>query len=72
MEKIMTLEEVRSIAKARSIHTGKLSKGALIKTIQQEEGNFDCFGTASLGICDQLNCSWRDDCFQAARQGLAS
>lgn len=63
----MTLEEVRSIAKAHSIHAGKLSKGKLIKSIQLEEGNFDCFGTASLGICDQLNCSWREDCFWSAR-----
>jgi hypothetical protein len=69
---IMNMEEVRSIAKSHSIHTGKLSKGALIKSIQLEEGNFDCFGTAVLGICDQLNCSWREDCFQSSRQEMAS
>ena len=63
----MTLQEIRSIAKAHNIPTGKLSKVMLIKSIQLEEGNFDCFGSASLGICDQLDCSWRDDCFRAAR-----
>lgn len=62
----MKLEEVRTIAKSRSIKPNKLSKTELIKTIQFEEGNFDCYGTASNGECDQVNCLWREDCFDAS------
>ena len=68
----MKLEEIRTIAKSRSIQPGKLTKNMLIKSIQLEEGNFDCFGSAYLGVCDQLGCSWRDDCFQVALQGAPS
>ena len=68
----MKLEEIRTIAKSRSIHPGKLSKSELIKSIQLEEGNFDCYGTALTGVCDQTGCCWRNDCFALARQGVAS
>ena len=63
----MKLEEIRSIAKSHSINAGKLSKAELIKSIQSGEGNFDCFATAYDGVCDQLNCLWRKDCFAAAK-----
>ncbi|MGA9665944.1 MAG: SAP domain-containing protein [Gallionella sp.] len=63
----MKLEEIRSIAKLHTINPGKLSKTELIRTIQSEEGNFDCFATAYSGECDQVNCIWREDCFDAAQ-----
>lgn len=62
----MKLEEVRSIAKSHSIKPNHLSKSELIRTIQTEEGNFDCFATAYGGECDQVNCLWREECFGAA------
>ncbi|MGA7594003.1 MAG: SAP domain-containing protein [Gallionella sp.] len=68
----MKIEEIRSIAKARHIKTARLSKSELIKSIQSEEGNFDCFATADGGECDQVNCIWRDDCFGAARERMLS
>lgn len=68
----MKLEEVRNIAKSRGIHPGKIPKNELIKTIQTSEGNFDCFSTAYTGECDQGNCTWRIDCFEAARKGALS
>lgn len=68
----MKLEQIRTIAKSHSIHPGKLSKTALIKSIQTAEGNFDCFATAYNGECDQGGCSWRKDCFEAARKGESS
>jgi hypothetical protein len=64
----MKLEDIRSIAESHSIKTGHLSKAALIKAIQTDEGNFDCFATAYSGECDQANCIWREDCFEAARK----
>jgi len=68
----MKLEEIRSIAKSHSINPGKLSKANLIKSIQTSEGNFSCFATAYSGDCDQLCCSWREDCFEAAHRGEPS
>jgi len=66
-ENIMKMEEVRSVAKSRGIHPGKLSKIELIKSIQTQEGNFDCFASAHDGECDQMDCLWREDCFAAAQ-----
>jgi len=63
----MKLEEIRAIAKSYSIKPGKLSKAELIKSIQTVEGNFDCFASACNSICDQIGCSWREDCFVAAQ-----
>jgi hypothetical protein len=71
-EYIMKIEEVRSIAKAHHIKTAHLSKSELIRSIQSDEGNFDCFGTAIGGECDQVNCIWREDCFGAAREMMLS
>ena len=58
----MKAEEVRSIARSRQVSLGGLSKANLIRKIQQHEGNFCCFGSASGGDCDQSDCLWRDDC----------
>ncbi len=68
----MKLEEVRRMAKLQSISAGKLSKSELIKSMQRNEGNFDCFATAYEGVCNQTRCSWRNDCFEASRQGALS
>jgi hypothetical protein len=68
----MKMEEIRSIAKSHHIKPAHLSKVELIKSIQSEEGNFDCFATASSGECDQVGCIWREDCFAAAREGELS
>jgi len=65
----MKLEEVRAIAKSHSIKPGHLSKTGLIKMIQTDEGNFDCYATAYNGECDQAGCCWREDCFDAAQKG---
>ena len=64
----MNMQEVRDIARDFGIKPGKAKKTDLIRTIQATEGNFDCFGTAFGGICDQINCLWRDDCFNEARK----
>ena len=65
----MKIDEVRTIAKARGIHPGKILKSELIKSIQVSEGNFDCFASAGNGECDQVSCVWREDCFGAAQRG---
>lgn len=58
----MNLQEIRAIAKAKGIKAANIKKAELIRAIQREESNFDCFGSAVSGQCDQLNCLWREDC----------
>ncbi|MCE5181240.1 MAG: SAP domain-containing protein [Betaproteobacteria bacterium] len=61
-----TLQEARNLAKQYHIKAAGLSETELIRKIQQSEGSFDCFATATNGECDQLGCKWRTDCFAAA------
>ncbi len=60
----MTLKQVKDIAKTKGIKVGNMKKANIIRTIQKTEGNFDCFGTAIAGECDQMNCIWRGDCLK--------
>ncbi len=58
----MNQKEIQHYAKTLNISAGKLPKDELIRQIQRAEGNFDCYGTATLGLCNQTGCAWRDDC----------
>lgn len=64
----MNLQDIRAIAKNLQLKPNGASKTELVHQIQRREGNFDCYATAALGICDQCACLWRKDCFAAARQ----
>lgn len=64
----MNMQEIRTIAKEFGIKTSKATKVDLVRTIQQNEGNFACFATAADGVCDQTGCLWREDCFTAAKK----
>lgn len=64
----MHINEIRAIAKRWQLPTGSRSKTELVRAIQREEGNFDCFATAYDGICDQIHCLWRSDCFTLAKR----
>ncbi len=67
----MKMQLVRSKAREIGIRPGKLNKLNLIRRIQQTEGNFDCFGTAVDGYCDQADCLWREDCLKLSLQQSA-
>lgn len=58
----MKLHEVRSIAKRKGINPARMGKADVIRAIQRSEGNFDCYGTAVGGSCDQAGCAWMKDC----------
>lgn len=61
----MTLKQIKDIAKEKGVKIGNMkNKKDIIRSIQRAEGNFDCFGNAAAGVCDQLNCLWRDDCLK--------
>ncbi|MEW6001921.1 MAG: SAP domain-containing protein [Nitrospirota bacterium] len=60
----MTLKQIKKIGKKKGLKVERIKKEDLIRSIQRAEGNFDCFGTATAGFCDQINCLWRDDCLK--------
>lgn len=66
----MNLQEIRKIAKQFDIAAGKLKKDELIRSIQIQEGNFDCFSTAASGYCDQFGCLWREDCLKDSTSAM--
>ena len=61
-KQVMTMDELRMIARERGIKSGKLKKSDLIRAIQREEGNSDCFGKESSTACSQAGCLWHGDC----------
>jgi len=63
----MKLQEIRTIAKVKGVKTRNLIKPELIRIIQKSEGNFDCYGSATSGFCNQSNCLWRKDCLEFSK-----
>lgn len=61
----MTLKQIKDVAKAKGLRIGNMKKENVIRAIQRTEGNFDCFGTAKEGVCDQSGCLWREDCLSS-------
>ncbi|MCK5578217.1 MAG: SAP domain-containing protein [Planctomycetes bacterium] len=57
----MDIERIRRKAKSLGISVASKTKMELIRKIQSIEGNFDCFGKNKKS-CDELKCSWRDEC----------
>ena len=64
----MNMQGIRGIAKQRGVSSGKLNKIELVRTLQREEGTFDCFAKAYTGDCDQPDCWWRQDCLLLSTQ----
>ncbi len=60
----MKIQDIKSIAKKKSVTAGKMNQTDLIRAIQKAEGNNACFATSSVQTCGQMNCMWRTDCKQ--------
>jgi len=58
----MKLEEIKEIAKQHGIKAGKMKKAELVRSVQQAEGNAQCFATGASSTCGQGDCLWREDC----------
>ena len=62
----MNMQQVRTKAKELKISNyGKMKKAELIRAIQEQEGNFSCFQSAT-DFCDQSACCWRPECMVSA------
>lgn len=48
-------------------HEVMLARVESVRLAQRTEGNFDCFGRAGEGYCDQGGCSYRDECLTVSR-----
>lgn len=58
----MNVTEIKTIARARGIKCAKMNKTELIRCIQKQEGNTECFNTGQVNSCGQDQCLWRSDC----------
>ncbi len=58
----MTPKQLKAVAKEYGLNAKGLSPTEFIQSIQREEGNFDCYASASAGECDQELCRWRGHC----------
>ena len=63
----MSMQKIRAIAKSHKIDSAGLSKIDIIRKLQREEGNFDCYATAYDAVCNQLGCMWREECFEDSK-----
>lgn len=68
----MNIQQITELAKQRGMTPPRLKKADLIHFIQREEGNFDCFATATDGFCDQQQCAWRQDCLKQSSTATRS
>lgn len=58
----MNISEVKAKAKELGILISNKKKDNLIREIQLEEGNINCYGTHRVSCCNENNCLWRTDC----------
>jgi hypothetical protein len=58
----MKIQDIRKMAKGSGIDSFGKSKAEIIRALQKAEGNFDCYGRAGSGFCDQAGCLWKEDC----------
>jgi hypothetical protein len=62
----MNMNEIKAIATKLGIKSGRMKKAELVRAIQIEEGNYDCFGTVRFHECTEEGCLWRTDCKKEA------
>jgi hypothetical protein len=61
---MLNMNEIREMARPLGVRSTRMRKADLIRAIQRAEGNFDCYGTATVEECDQEECLWREECFK--------
>ena len=61
----MNVKEIQKMIRALGLKPAKLKKFELIRLIQNEEKNDECYATSTVTSCAQDNCLWRTDCLKA-------
>lgn len=68
----MKINEIRQLAKNKKIEKIPSTKKMMIRAIQNEEGNANCFAIGSSSACGQDACIWRADCLKEDALQMAS
>ena len=58
----MNLSEIKRMAKGMGINIFGMKKLDVVRAIQREENNIDCYGTPRVDVCNEDTCLWRNDC----------
>jgi hypothetical protein len=58
----MKMNDIKVMAEELGIKTGKMKKTELIRAIQRQECNSDCYNSGQAESCGQDQCLWRADC----------
>jgi|WetSurMetagenome_2_1015567.scaffolds.fasta_scaffold27022_1 hypothetical protein len=58
----MNFNELRKMAKRMGVNTYRVKKPDIVRSIQREENNIQCFGTSRVEHCCEHECLWRNDC----------
>ena len=58
----MKFQEIQKMAKGMGIKAHRMKKVDLIRTIQRQEDNIDCYATVRVEHCQEPTCLWRSDC----------
>ena len=57
----MRVSEIKKKARTLGVKPGKMNKTDLIRAIQKEEGNSECYDS-NISQCGEMECCWRNDC----------
>ncbi|HPR62708.1 MAG TPA: SAP domain-containing protein [Thermoanaerobaculia bacterium] len=64
----MNIKQIQEKARELGItKIHKVTKANLIRSIQTQEKNFPCYGTARDGHCDRTDCIWLPDCIKESK-----
>ena len=58
----MQFREMQKKAKNMGMNTFQMNKTEIIRSIQREENNIDCYGSPRAEFCNERACLWRNDC----------
>ena len=65
----MNFNEIKRMAKGMGINTFGIKKLDVIRAIQREENNIECYGTQRVDICHEDACLWRNECISLNHSG---
>ena len=68
----MKFKEIQKMAKSMGVNTHRMKKTDMIRTIQREEHNFDCYATDRVHYCEEPTCLWRRDCLSMNGNTMAT